>query len=219
MSIEEGAKIYLDKNRVQSRYSYIFTKRILDIFFSLLGLIVLAPLFLIISIWIKLYDNGPVFYVQERVGLNGKKFKIYKFRSMYVNADLLLEKIKQKNEVQGPMFKIKHDPRVTSVGKFIRRTSIDELPQLVNVLKGDMSLVGPRPPLPSEVAQYSKYDLQRLWVIPGCTGLWQATERNNVGFDEMVNLDLEYIEKSNIFFDAKIVLMTIFVMINPNSAY
>lgn len=149
MSIEEGAKIYLDKNRVQSRYSYIFTKRILDIFFSLLGLIVLAPLFLIISIWIKLYDNGPVFYVQERVGLNGKKFKIYKFRSMYVNADLLLEKIKQKNEVQGPMFKIKHDPRVTSVGKFIRRTSIDELPQLVNVLKGDMSLVGPRPPLPS----------------------------------------------------------------------
>lgn len=219
MSIEEGAKIYLDKNRVQSRYSYIFTKRILDIFFSLLGLIVLAPLFLIISIWIKLYDNGPVFYVQERVGLNGKKFKIYKFRSMYVNADLLLEKLKQKNEVQGPMFKIKHDPRVTSVGKFIRRTSIDELPQLVNVLKGDMSLVGPRPPLPSEVAQYSKYDLQRLWVIPGCTGLWQATERNNVGFDEMVNLDLEYIEKSNIFFDAKIVLMTIFVMINPNSAY
>ncbi|THE19636.1 multidrug MFS transporter [Ligilactobacillus animalis] len=217
--MEEGAKIYLDKNRVQSRYSYIFTKRILDIFFSLLGLIVLAPLFLIISIWIKLYDNGPVFYVQERVGLNGKKFKIYKFRSMYVNADLLLEKIKQKNEVQGPMFKIKHDPRVTSVGKFIRRTSIDELPQLVNVLKGDMSLVGPRPPLPSEVAQYSKYDLQRLWVIPGCTGLWQATERNNVGFDEMVNLDLEYIEKSNIFFDAKIVLMTIFVMINPNSAY
>ena len=218
MSIEEGAKIYLDKNRVQSRYSYIFTKRILDIFFSLLGLIVLAPLFLIISIWIKLYDNGPVFYVQERVGLNGKKFKIYKFRSMYVNADLLLEKIKQKNEVQGPMFKIKHDPRVTLVGKFIRRTSIDELPQLVNVLKGDMSLVGPRPPLPSEVAQYSKYDLQRLWVIPGCTGLWQGTERNNVGFDEMVNLDLEYIEKSNIFFDAKIVLMTIFVMINPNSA-
>lgn len=219
MSIEEGAKIYLDKNRVQSRYSYIFTKRILDIFFSLLGLIVLAPLFLIISIWIKLCDNGPVFYVQERVGLNGKKFKIYKFRSMYVNADLLLEKLKQKNEVQGPMFKIKHDPRVTSAGKFIRRTSIDELPQLVNVLKGDMSLVGPRPPLPSEVAQYSKYDLQRLWVIPGCTGLWQATERNNVGFDEMVNLDLEYIEKSNIFFDAKIVLMTIFVMINPNSAY
>lgn len=219
MNVEEGVKIYLDKNKVQSRYSYIFTKRILDIFFSLLGLIVLTPVFLIISIWIKLCDNGPVFYVQERVGLNGKKFKIYKFRSMYVNADLLLEKLKQKNEVQGPMFKIKHDPRVTSVGRFIRRTSIDELPQLVNVLKGDMSLVGPRPPLPSEVAQYSKYDLQRLWVIPGCTGLWQATERNNVGFDEMVNLDLEYIEKSNIFFDAKIILMTIYVMINPNSAY
>ncbi len=220
MSIKgKEAKIYLDKNKVQSRYFYIFTKRILDIIFSLIGLIVLSPVFLIVSIWIKLCDNGPVFYVQERVGLNGKRFNIYKFRSMYVNADLLLEKLKQKNEVQGPMFKIKCDPRVTSVGKFIRRTSIDELPQLVNVLKGDMSLVGPRPPLPSEVAQYSEYDLQRLWVIPGCTGLWQATERNNVGFDEMVNLDLEYVEKSSIFFDARIVLMTIFVMINPNSAY
>ncbi len=220
MSIKgKEAKIYLDKNKVQSRYFYIFTKRILDIIFSLIGLIVLSPVFLIVSIWIKLCDNGPVFYVQERVGLNGKRFNIYKFRSMYVNADLLLEKLKQKNEVQGPMFKIKCDPRVTSVGKFIRRTSIDELPQLVNVLKGDMSLVGPRPPLPSEVAQYSEYDLQRLWVIPGCTGVWQATERNNVGFDEMVNLDLEYVEKSSIFFDARIVLMTIFVMINPNSAY
>lgn len=220
MSIKgKEAKIYLDKNKVQSRYFYIFTKRILDIIFSLIGLIVLSPVFLVVSIWIKLCDNGPVFYVQERVGLNGKRFNIYKFRSMYVNADLLLEKLKQKNEVQGPMFKIKCDPRVTSVGKFIRRTSIDELPQLVNVLKGDMSLVGPRPPLPSEVAQYSEYDLQRLWVIPGCTGLWQATERNNVGFDEMVNLDLEYVEKSSIFFDARIVLMTIFVMINPNSAY
>lgn len=130
MSIKgKETKIYLDKNKVQSRYFYIFTKRILDIIFSL-----------IVSIWIKLCDNGPVFYVQERVGLNGKRFNIYKFRSMYVNADLLLEKLKQKNEVQGPMFKMKHDPRVTSVGRFIRKTSIDELPQLVNVLKGDMSL-------------------------------------------------------------------------------
>ncbi|MBD5069156.1 MAG: sugar transferase [Lactobacillus sp.] len=220
MSIKgKETKIYLDKNKVQSRYFYIFTKRILDIIFSLIGLIVLSPVFLIVSIWIKLCDNGPVFYVQERVKLNGKRFNIYKFRSMYVNADLLLEKLKQKNEVQGPMFKMKHDPRVTSVGRFIRKTSIDELPQLVNVLKGDMSLVGPRPPLPSEVAQYSKYDLQRLWVIPGCTGLWQATERNNVGFDEMVNLDLEYIEKSSVFFDAKIIFMTILVMFRPNSAY
>ena len=141
MSIKgKETKIYLDKNKVQSRYFYIFTKRILDIIFSLIGLIVLSPVFLIVSIWIKLCDNGPVFYVQERVKLNGKRFNIYKFRSMYVNDDLLLEKLKQKNEVQGPMFKMKHDPRVTSVGRFIRKTSIDELPQLVNVLKGDMSL-------------------------------------------------------------------------------
>ena len=161
---EKETKIYLDKDRVQSRCFYIFTKRVLDIIFSVIGLIVLTPIFLIVSLWIKLCDNGPVFYIQERVGLNGKKFNIYKFRSMYVNADLLLEKLKQKNEVQGPMFKMKHDPRITSVGRFIRKTSIDELPQLVNVLKGDMSLVGPRPPLPDEVKQYSEYDLQRLWV-------------------------------------------------------
>nr|WP_288060575.1 sugar transferase [Thomasclavelia cocleata] len=191
----------------------------LDIIFSVIGLIVLTPIFLIVSLWIKLCDNGPVFYIQERVGLNGKKFNIYKFRSMYVNADLLLEKLKQKNEVQGPMFKMKHDPRITSVGRFIRKTSIDELPQLVNVLKGDMSLVGPRPPLPDEVKQYSEYDLQRLWVVPGCTGLWQATERNNVGFDEMVDLDLAYIQKRSLIFDLKIILLTIGVIFNPNDAY
>lgn len=206
---KKETKIYLDKDRVQSRCFYIFTKRVLDIIFSVIGLIVLTPIFLIVSLWIKLCDNGPVFYIQERVGLNGKKFNIYKFRSMYVNADLLLEKLKQKNEVQGPMFKMKHDPRVTSVGRFIRKTSIDELPQLVNVLKGDMSLVGPRPPLPDEVKQYSEYDLQRLWVVPGCTGLWQATERNNVGFDEMVDLDLAYIQKRSLIFDLKIILLTI----------
>lgn len=216
---EKETKIYLDKDRVQSRCFYIFTKRVLDIIFSVIGLIVLTPIFLIVSLWIKLCDNGPVFYIQERVGLNGKKFNIYKFRSMYVNADLLLEKLKQKNEVQGPMFKMKHDPRVTSVGRFIRKTSIDELPQLVNVLKGDMSLVGPRPPLPDEVKQYSEYDLQRLWVVPGCTGLWQATERNNVGFDEMVELDLAYIQKRSLIFDLKIILLTIGVIFNPNDAY
>lgn len=118
---------------------------------------------------------------------------MYKFRSMVVNADQLLVRLKDQNEVDGAMFKMKHDPRITKIGHFIRKHSLDELPQLVKVLKGDMSLVGPRPPLPSEVIQYTNYDKQRLYVFPGCTGLWQGTERNNVGFNEMVKLDLKYI--------------------------
>lgn len=138
---------------------------------------------------------------------------------MYVNADTLLEKLKEKNEVTGSMFKMKNNPRVTSVGRFLRKTSLDELPQLLNVLRGDMSLVGPRPPLPSEVEEYSEYDKQRLWVVPGCTGLWQATERNNVGFAEMVELDLKYIQNRSLFLDAKIIFLTFLVIIHPNSAY
>lgn len=136
-----------------------------------------------------------------RIGLDGKLFKMYKFRSMVVNADELLADLKKSNEVSGPMFKMKSDPRITRIEKFIRKTSIDELPQLFNVLVGNMSLVGPRPPLVNEVKEYSDFDKQRLWVIPGCTGLWQATESNSVGFHEMVELDLEYIEKSGFFFD------------------
>lgn len=182
-------------------------------------MLVLAVPFLIIAAFIKFCDGGPVLYTQERVGKDGRRFKIYKFRSMYVDADKLLEKLKDQNEVTGPMFKMKNDPRITSVGRFLRKTSLDEIPQLWNVLRGDMSLVGPRPPLPSEVANYSKYDLQRLWVIPGCTGLWQATERNNVGFEEMVELDLEYIQKRSLLFDAKIILLTIIAIIHPNGAY
>ena len=174
---------------------------------------------LVISLFIYACDRGPVFYTQERVGKDGKRFKIYKFRSMYVNADTLLEKLKEKNEVTGPMFKMKNDPRVTSVGRFLRKTSLDELPQLLNVLRGDMSLVGPRPPLPSEVEEYSEYDKQRLWVVPGCTGLWQATERNNVGFAEMVELDLKYIQNRSLFLDVKIIFLTFLVIIHPNGAY
>lgn len=138
---------------------------------------------------------------------------------MYVDADKLLEKLKEKNEVTGPMFKMKNDPRVTSVGRFLRKTSLDELPQLWNVLRGDMSLVGPRPPLPSEVAEYSEYDKQRLWVVPGCTGLWQATERNNVGFSEMVALDLDYIQNRSLFLDTKIIFLTFLMIVHPNGAY
>lgn len=211
--------MFLDKDELDRQSRYIFLKRFFDIVLSLVGLIILAIPCLIIAIFIKLCDGGPVLYTQARVGKDGKIFKIYKFRSMYVDADKLLDKLSEQNEVTGPMFKMKNDPRITSVGRFLRKTSLDELPQLWNVLLGDMSLVGPRPPLPKEVAKYSEYDRQRLWVIPGCTGLWQATERNDVGFDRMVELDLEYIQKRSLMFDAKIILMTFWVIVHPNGAY
>ncbi|WP_304651789.1 sugar transferase [uncultured Ligilactobacillus sp.] len=211
--------IVLDKKAVEHQYAYMFFKRVFDIILSAVGLLVLAIPCLIIALFIFACDRGPVFYTQERVGKDGKKFMIYKFRSMYVNADTLLEKLKEKNEVTGPMFKMKNDPRVTSVGRFLRKTSLDELPQLWNVLRGDMSLVGPRPPLPSEVREYSDYDKQRLWVIPGCTGLWQATERNNVGFSEMVDLDLTYIQHRSLLLDAKIILLTFLMIVHPKGAY
>ena len=209
----------IDQKQVESRKVYHLTKRFLDIVLSTLGLIGLSPVMGIVAYKIKREDGGPVFYKQVRVGKNGKKLKMYKFRSMVVNADQLLDKLKEKNDVDGAMFKMKHDPRITKVGHFIREHSLDELPQLVNVLKGDMSLVGPRPPLPSEVEQYTSYDKQRLYVVPGCTGLWQATERNNVGFDEMVGLDLKYISHSGLNYDFRIILKTIMIIIKPNNSY
>ncbi len=144
---------------------------------------------------------------------------MWKFRSMIVNADKMVEQLEEQNEIDGAMFKIKDDPRVTKIGHVIRKYSLDELPQLWNVLKGDMSLVGPRPPLPMEVEDYTDYDKLRLTVIPGCTGLWQVTKRNDADFDEMVELDLEYINNSSLWFDFKILLKTVGVVIHPNSAY
>lgn len=217
--MKEQQKIMIDKDALSKKRFYHATKRVFDIVASALGLIILSPLFLVIAILIKLEDHGPVFYKQKRVGKDEKEFDMYKFRSMHVDADKRLAELKAKNEVDGPMFKMKNDPRITKIGYFIRKTSIDELPQLLNVLKGDMSLVGPRPPLPSEVAEYTPYDMQRLLVTPGCSGLWQATVRNSVGFHEMVQLDLEYIQKSSLWFDTKILFWTVKVLFKPNSAY
>ena len=138
---------------------------------------------------------------------------------MVPNAEQLLEKLKNQNEINGAMFKMKNDPRITKVGRFIRKHSLDELPQLVNVIKGNMSLVGPRPSLPSEVEQYDEYDMQRLLVMPGCTGLWQTTERNNVDFDGMVKLDLKYIENAGLLEDIKIIILTVKIIFIPNSSY
>lgn len=208
------------KMEVANLSLYSVVKRLSDVIGAILGMTILSPVFLIIAIAIKLEDpRGPIIFTQVRVGKNGKYFKIYKFRSMRVNAEEELAKLKSQNDVKGAMFKLKNDPRVTRVGHFIRKRSLDELPQLYNVLIGDMSLIGPRPPLVNEVAAYSKRDLQRLRVRPGCSGLWQISGRNELDFDEMVDLDLEYIQKRSILFDLEIIWKTVVQMIFPKGAY
>ncbi len=212
--------LFIDKTTVNHKRGYLLAKRIMDLLGAFLGIILLLPVFIIVAICIKLEDpKGPVFFKQVRVGKDGKNFYMYKFRSMVVDAEERLNDLLKYNEVSGAMFKIKEDPRITKIGKFIRKTSIDELPQLWNVLKGEMSLVGPRPPLPREVAEYTEYDKQRLLVTPGCTGLWQVSGRNDLGFNEMVELDLKYIRERSILYDLKIILKTIKIMIKPNTAY
>ena len=209
-----------DKLHIKQTKNYLFMKRLMDIIFSLIGIILLAPLFFIVAMIIKLEDRGgPVFFSQVRVGKNEKMFTMYKFRSMVSNAEDLLENLLDKNETTGAMFKMKNDPRITKIGKFIRKTSIDELPQLINVLKGEMSLVGPRPPLPREVKEYTDFHKQRLLVKPGCTGLWQIRGRSNIGFEKMVELDIQYIKKNNIFFDLYIILSTFKIMVFSKDAF
>ncbi|MFD3286911.1 sugar transferase [Lactobacillus johnsonii] len=219
MMAQEVKKVELDPSKVNGRLVYHTVKRGFDILASGVALVLLSPLFGILTVKIKKEDGGPAFYSQTRIGKNGKPFKMWKFRSMIVNADKMVKQLEEQNEIDGAMFKIKDDPRVTKIGHTIRKYSLDELPQLWNVLKGDMSLVGPRPPLPMEVADYTDYDKLRLTVTPGCTGLWQVTKRNDADFDEMVELDLEYINKSSLWFDFKILLKTVGVVIHPNSAY
>lgn len=205
---------------VEQNKLYASTKRLMDIIGALLGILVLSWLFIIIAILIKVEDpKGPVLFSQKRIGKNGKEFKMYKLRSMVSNAEDLLPQLLKYNEVSGAMFKMKKDPRITRVGRIIRKTSIDELPQLWNVLIGDMSLVGPRPPLEREVEAYTKYQKNRLLVTPGCTGLWQISGRNNIGFEEMVELDLVYISKANLLFDFKIIFKTIFMLFFGKGAY
>ncbi|WP_199620956.1 sugar transferase [Paenibacillus alkalitolerans] len=208
---------------VQQRSSlrlYLVSKRALDIVASLFGLLLCMPLFIVLAVLIKIEDpKGPVLFSQSRIGKNGKQFNMYKFRSMVSNAEELLEQLLDKNEVSGLMFKMKEDPRVTRVGKLIRKTSMDELPQLFNVLRGEMSLVGPRPPLPREVKEYTARHWKRLEVTPGCTGLWQVSGRNSVGFEEMVELDLKYIQERTFFYDIKIIFKTVWILIRPNDAF
>jgi len=198
---------------------YLFFKRTIDILGSGIGLIILSPIFILVALAIKIEDpKGKVFFVQERCGENNKLFKMYKFRSMISNAEELLEELICENEMDGPVFKIKEDPRITRVGRFIRKTSIDELPQLFNILMGDMSIVGPRPAIPHEVAEYNEYQKQRLLVKPGLTCIWQVSGRNSIGFDEWVDMDLEYIEKRNLWIDIKLIFKTVGVLFGDDNA-
>lgn len=196
---------------VDKKPVYSVLKRIFDFLFALVGLIVLCVPMIILSLIIVIDSPGasPI-YVQERVGKNGRKFKFYKFRSMVANADTMLNDLMHKNEMEGPVFKIKDDPRLTKVGKFIRRASIDELPQLINILKGDMSFVGPRPPLEREVVQYSDEHLTRLLVTPGLTCYWQIQPcRNELSFDKWMELDAQYIKERSFITDTKILFGTV----------
>lgn len=199
---------------------YLISKRLLDIFAAVIGLIILSPFLLFTAICIKVEDRkGPVLFKQERIGENSSRFYMYKFRSMVSNAEELKEALMDLNEVDGPVFKIKEDPRITKVGKFIRKTSIDELPQLFNVLKGEMSLVGPRPALPLEVEQYTVYERQRLNVMPGLTCYWQVSGRSNLSFYEWMELDLKYISDRNFWLDIKLILKTVLVLFGSRDAY
>ena len=188
---------------------YFFIKRAFDIVASLCGMLLLSPVFLVTAIAIKIEDGGPVVFTQDRIGKDGKPFKMYKFRSMCVNAEKKLKRLQKKNEADGPVFKIKDDPRITKVGHFIRKFSIDELMQLVNVLKGDMSVVGPRPALPNEVEEYDDFAKQRLLVKPGLSCYWQISGRSNIGFEEWMALDVKYIDEMSVWTDLKIILLTI----------
>lgn len=203
------------KEQLRSKRYYWVLRRTQDIIISSIALVLLFPVMLVVALAIYIDDpKGSPIFSQIRCGRNGKPFKFYKFRSMCVDAEDKLAELLKKNEMDGPAFKIKEDPRITRVGKFIRKTSLDELPQLFNVLKGDMSIVGPRPPLPREVEQYNEYQLQRLYVTPGLTCYWQVQpHRNSLNFDEWMELDIKYIKERSFLVDWKIIFQTVRVVL------
>ncbi len=200
-----------DNFNIKPKRVYYFFKRCFDFFASLLSIIVLSPFLILIALLVKCTSKGPAFYVSDRVGKNGKVFKFYKFRSMRVNADKELESLMQHNETGGVTFKMKGDPRITKFGKFLRKTSIDELPQLFNILKGDMSFVGPRPCTTREYELYSEKDKLRLLVPQGLTGYWQIHGRSKTTFEEMISMDIFYISKRRGFwYDIWLIIRTPF---------
>ncbi|MCI8333531.1 MAG: sugar transferase [Lachnospiraceae bacterium] len=200
-------------------YRRLFVKRIMDICGAVIGLAITLLLTPFIALAIKLNSKGPIFFAQTRVGKNGRYFKLYKFRSMYMDAETKKEELMAQNEMDGPMFKVEHDPRITKTGAFLRKTSLDELPQFYNILIGNMSLVGTRPPTVDEFNQYDLYYRRRLSIKPGLTGLWQVSGRSNItDFKEVVKLDLEYIDNWSLTSDIRILLMTVWVVVMKKGA-
>jgi len=196
----------------------LFVKRFFDWVTVLIAMLLLLPVFLFIMLGIKLTSRGSIFYRQVRCGLNGRTFTLYKFRSMVVGAEMRKRALEKQNEMKGPVFKMKRDPRVTSFGRFIRKFSLDELPQLYNVLRGDMSLVGPRPALPAEVDLYESWQRRRLSMKPGITCVWQVSGRNRIDFDQWMEMDLQYIDDFSLWLDFKLLLRTIFVVLTGYGA-
>jgi lipopolysaccharide/colanic/teichoic acid biosynthesis glycosyltransferase len=194
-------------------------KRLVDLVLGAIVLIATLPIWLAIAIAIKLDSRGPVFFVQERVGRNGRRFQCLKFRTMQVDAEARLEEMRRRGEVQGMVFKIRHDPRVTRVGRILRRTSLDELPQLVHVVKSEMSLVGPRPLIPSQIQEFSAENLIRLRVKPGLTCLWAVRGRSNSGFEAWMSADREYVQQQSTWLDMVILVRTVFVVATGRGAY
>lgn len=205
----------IDEQGFYKRYG----KRLLDIVISSTALLILLPFFPLLALAIRLTSRGPVFYHSIRLGKNGRPFVFYKFRSMVADAHENRTNLLAMNEVDGPVFKISNDPRVTPIGKLLRRTSIDELPQLVNVLRGDMALVGPRPPIPEEVEKYEPWQRRRLDVKPGITCLWQISGRSKLGFDEWMRLDLQYIQRRSFRMDMMILFRTVPAVLSRDGAY
>lgn len=214
-----GIPISYEKIAAEKSLWYRFWKRFFDIVLCCIAMVPLSIVFAVVSILIIKEDGRPIFFVQERNGLNGKVFRMYKFRSMCKNAPEMQKELLKENELDGPAFKMKDDPRITKIGKFIRRTSIDELPQLINIIKGDMSIVGPRPLPTYETEQCSKYQNQRLLVKPGLTCYWQCSGRSDIGFDEWMELDLKYIKDATLWVDFRVILMTIRAIFKEDGAY
>lgn len=212
----------LEKNKLHYQYKekpfYDAVKRIFDIISSIVALIVFSPVMLVAAILVKRQDGGPVLFKQVRLTKHGKPFTMYKFRSMCVNAEEQRAGLEADNEMSGPAFKMKNDPRVTRIGRILRKTSIDELPQFVNILKGDMSVIGPRPPLPSEVAEYTEWQKHRLDVKGGLSCYWQCSGRSNIDFDRWVRLDLQYIMDRGFWTDLKIICWTFGAVLRQDGA-
>ena len=212
----DGFLHYLSTSTQPSQYAL---KRMIDIGASAAGLLLLSPLLIAVAVMIKATDRGPIFFTQKRVGLYGAYFDMLKFRSMVINADAMKDQLMAANEMQGGVvFKMKNDPRITSIGRFIRKFSIDELPQLINILRGDMTIVGPRPAVPREVAQYKVWQRRRLSVRPGLTCYWQISGRNEIGFDEWMQLDLRYVDNWNLKIDLELILKTFPVVLTGRGA-